>query len=537
MKIKFFLAMLAAGALTAGAQSQGYQDGIEYYKAGQIDNAKTILDRTLNDPDTDKSAAYYYLGQVALSKGDKATAKTNFDKGIAANAENPYNYVGLGAIDLLNGVTSSASDNFKKAQSLDKKNSDITVAIARAYYNADKVKYAKDVDKYLAKAHKDSKHAEPSIYILEGDMLFDAGDYGGAAAKYEMATGYDEDNPEGFVKYANAYFNVNPNFSISKLEEFLSKKPNSALAQRELAEKYYEGNHWKKAAEQYGRYIQNPNHFPEDKNRYAVLLYAGDNFQPSLDIANELLAADPGNFLMQRVRMLDLAALGQNEEALKAGEHFFAKNPGGNFTSLDYTTFAGVQSALGNDSAAVVTYETAVAKFPDNADLTKELSSMYTSAKMYSKAASAYAKYIEMLEKPNANDYFTATGRYLNAAATNKTDEARRIADADKGLEFLAKSMETAEPSPILIQRKARLQLARNGNQPDANAVATYGEMVAMLDQDPANMDPANPENSLALYLEAYQFSYVFYQNIEKDKDKAAEYGNKFNEIKALMGN
>lgn len=35
MKIKLFAAMLLAGSLMAGAQSQGYKDGIEYYKAGQ----------------------------------------------------------------------------------------------------------------------------------------------------------------------------------------------------------------------------------------------------------------------------------------------------------------------------------------------------------------------------------------------------------------------------------------------------------------------------------------------------------------------
>jgi len=110
---------------------------------------------------------------------------------------------------------------------------------------------------------------------------------------YEMAISYDNANPEGYVKYANNYFNVNPQFSIAKLEEFLSVAPNSALGQRELAEKYYEANFWNKAAEQYGRYIQNPNHFPEDKARYSVLLYYGEKYPESLRIANEILAQDP----------------------------------------------------------------------------------------------------------------------------------------------------------------------------------------------------------------------------------------------------
>lgn len=40
MKIKLFLSLLLAGGLVASAQSQGYKDGIEYYNAGQYDNAK-----------------------------------------------------------------------------------------------------------------------------------------------------------------------------------------------------------------------------------------------------------------------------------------------------------------------------------------------------------------------------------------------------------------------------------------------------------------------------------------------------------------
>ena len=54
MKIKFLLSLLVASALTAGSQSQGYKDGIEFYKAGQYDNAKTILNRTINEPSTDQ---------------------------------------------------------------------------------------------------------------------------------------------------------------------------------------------------------------------------------------------------------------------------------------------------------------------------------------------------------------------------------------------------------------------------------------------------------------------------------------------------
>ncbi len=114
MKFNALLTFVLAGALSAAAQSQGYMDGIEYYKAGQYENAKTILQKTINNGDTDKALANYYLGQTELSLGNTAEAKKYFEAGIAANPENAYNFVGLGAIDLKNKDVKAAEENFKK---------------------------------------------------------------------------------------------------------------------------------------------------------------------------------------------------------------------------------------------------------------------------------------------------------------------------------------------------------------------------------------------------------------------------------------
>lgn len=534
MKIKLFLSLLVAGSLLASAQTQGYKDGIEYYKAGQYDNARTILERTLNDNATDKALANYYLGQVALTKGGKAAAQAYFDKGLAANPENGFNYVGKGALDLLNGQDKAAEDNFKEAQKLAKKNAEVVVSIARAYYNADPVKYQKEIDKYLAKAHKDSKNQAPSIYILEGDMLIDKGDYGQAAAKYEQAITFDPSNSEGYVKFANAYFNVNKDFGMKKLEELLAKQPNSAMAQRELAEKYFLADHWKKASELYGKYIQNPNHFPEDRARYAVLLYWGEKYPESLEVANSILAKDPSNFLMQRVRFLDQTAVKDYAAAVENAQKFFESNPDGNFTSNDYITYAEALSGAGQDSLAVIQYETAVKRFPENQDLLKTLSTAYSQNKQYAKSADAYGAYLALQENPSLNDLFGMSGRYLNAAAYS-TDEAEAKELANRGIEYLKQVIErTSEVSPVMYQRLARLYVAGNNKRPDASAIEAYDKMLEMLDKDPENMNPANPNNALALYKEAYAFEQA-YASITNDKDAHAAWGEKYRQVNDLM--
>ena len=529
--------MLVAGTMLVSAQSQGYQDGVEYYKAGQYENAKTILLNTMSNPSTNQALANYYLGQTYLSLGDKDAALAAFNKGQAADASCAYNYVGLGAVALVNGDVKGARDYFKEAQRLAKKDYEVLVAIARAYYNVDPVAYAQDIEKLLAKAHKDSKHQEPSIYILEGDMLAANGDFGGAAGKYEMAIGYDNTNPEGYVKYANCYFHINPDYAIKKLEEFLQIAPNSALAQRELAEKYFNAYHWKKAADQYGRYIQNPNHFPEDKARYSVLLYYGEDYEGSLRVANEVIAVQADNFQCHRVRILSEAKLQQYEQVAAHGAEFFASFPVEKFNANDYVVYADALSNIGREAESVEILEKALNTFPEDHNLLSTLSSIYAQDEAtYVKSAELIDRYLELNDKADLTDYMTASSRWLLVAATTEDLEARAAA-SQKGLVHIDYCISKAQPNPGLFRLKARLYIAGDPNrQPNAEAIATYMDMLQLLDSDPANADVNNKSNGLKLYKEAYMFAVVYYSSVLPDEEQLAIYSEKLNAVKALLG-
>ena len=79
--LKFLFSLfLAAGSLTAFAAS--YTDGIEYFKAGQPDRAKILLERTLDDAGTNKAESYYYLGEIAFGNKDYTTAAEYYKKGL-----------------------------------------------------------------------------------------------------------------------------------------------------------------------------------------------------------------------------------------------------------------------------------------------------------------------------------------------------------------------------------------------------------------------------------------------------------------------
>lgn len=529
MKFKTLLSVILGGcAFTAMAQG-GYQDGVDYYNADRFEQAKIILDNTLNDAATDKAVSYFYLGSIDLREGNTQAAKANFDKGVAANPAYGYNYVGLGEIALKNGDKSAAEKLFKEAMATDKKDAALTAAVARAYFNVDPVLYKKEIDKNVAKALKDSKNLEPAVYVLQGDMI-KASDIGQAAGYYEQAMTYDEQaghiNPEAYVKYSNLYNKVNPSFAISKLEELNQKLPTSALAQRELAEKYYDGNQFTKAAQQYGKYMSNPNHFQNDEQRYSGLLYFGKDYKKSLEIANQVLAKDPENVYMHRMVMLNKAALEDYAGAAEAAQKLFAA-PNTTFTATDYMTYGDVLGALNRPDEAIAAYTKAYELNPEkNKSVLVSISSMYTDAENYAKAAEVMQQYVDMGDA-SLTDYYTLSNRYKNLALSLPEESPERVEAANNGIKYIDLALESAaeESKGMLLQNKASLLMTRDGTNPTDELVDTYKAMVAAYD-----LDPENKVKRAGAYKSAYGFIANDYR-VKKDDENARLYFEKLLEI------
>ncbi|MDE6266475.1 MAG: hypothetical protein K2M07_03890 [Muribaculaceae bacterium] len=525
MKFKLLFSFLLGSAFCLSAQ-QGYKDGIEYFRADQPEEAEIILTRTINDPATDKAEANYYLGLIELQKGNAAQAKSFFEKGIAANAADPFNLVGLGAVDLKNGNKAAAEALFKSARQIDKNNPRVLVDIARAYYNADPVAYAKEIEKTIMDARKAAKKTpEPAIYILEGDMLAPT-NVGEAAGYYEMAQQADPETkyPEAYVKYARTYFTVNPKFSIDKLNELLEKQPNSALAQRELAEKYYESDRLTLAAEQYGKYMQNPHHFKKDEIRYVALLHFGKKYQDSYDLAGKILVEDPENIYMQRMQFLNLEKMEKYPEAKAAAEKFLA-NPAaqGKIVPNDYTTLGDVLQVLGQDTLAAVQFENAVAVAPDRKELLKDLSGAYSKAKMYREAADAMQKFVDEGDA-TTNDRFMLARRYQNVAAT-ETDSVARLATIGKALVLVDEVLEKVPDNPSIMITKARMLFVKNNNEADQATIDTFIKATELLDKDPNNVTSRKQD-----YVTAYNQIGNYYLK-QGDTENAKVYFSKMLDI------
>lgn len=380
MKLRFLFSLMLGASLVASAQ--GYQDGVDNYNAGSYEVAKTLLLKNFDDPTTDKAIANYYLGNIDFLDNNLAGARAYYDKGVAANPNYPYNYIGLGALELKAGNEAAAKKLFEQAMKFDKKDTEVVVAVARAYWSVDPVKYKKEIDKYIAKALKDSKNTESAVYILQGDMALAAGlNPGAAGAQYDMAIMQDLEkgvvNREAYVKWAGTVDSYNNEAKIKRLEELVEAQPNSALALRELSEAYYAEGQYGRALKAYEQYLQSPNHFQIDEQRMAGLLFSAGEYKESIEFANKVLAQDPSMYTMYSILMNDYYELKEYPAAAEVGKKLFSV-PDAHLLSNDYVVYSDIL-ALTNAPAEQVDSVIAagIAKFADDSRMKQGAGNIY----------------------------------------------------------------------------------------------------------------------------------------------------------------
>lgn len=525
MKFKaLFSFVLASGALCSFAQT--HVEGVEYFKADQFDNAKELLERNLNNAGTDKAIANFYLGEIALLENNASKAASYFEKGIAANPDYGFNYVGQGALLLRNGQVKEAEKLFKEAEGKAKKDPAMQIQIARAYYDADPAAYAKEIEKRLEKARRININA-PEIFIFEGDRFTDQKDWGQAGSKYEMAAQNNPQAADAYVKYANLFTQVNPQYAIKMLNQLLSQNPTSALGQRELANAYYNNKDYANAAAEYGKYVKNPNHFKQDEDRYAFLLFYGQQFKDGYDYSSQLLAANPDNFTARRYQFMNAAQLpDMKEQLLPMAEALYAAhkaNPANKFAPIDYTLVAEEFQMAKRLEEALSVIEEAMKENPDNAAFNKQLAMIYVDENNFPGAAEAYKGYLKKVGEPGYNDLVQqALFSYFAGVSQKESDAAAADASYADAVDYAQRAAKILPTNykPVKIQGDVAKQRAPKAEVEKA-AAPLYTEAIKLLEAAP---DPSK-YTSDAKEMNNYMGNYYLDQ---KDVAKAKEYFNKY---------
>ena len=409
-----FVALLFGAGMLSNVVAQSYTDGVEYYKAGQADRAKIILDNTLPGLSaTDKATALYYLGEAEFALGNKELATKCYNEGVNQDVNYPFNYIGLGRV-LLGTNDKEAEANFKKAVKLAKtEKAAVNTDIARAYFEAGMPQYSK----YLDAANRANSEYAP-LYVLQGDIALKNGETGLAAGEYENAIYYDANCVEAYVKYAKMHYPINPKFAISKLEALLALNQASAIAQREYAEALFNAGRFTQAVKAYATYMSNPNHFKTDRARHAALLFFDKKYEESLTLIEEALVDNPEDILLNRFAMYNNNALENFEQAAEYGANYMNQEANADLlTAQDYAIYGNALKKVDRPAEYVALLEKAVAKNPEDANLFKDLSDAYKAADQMVKSADAMAKYMELAgDEVKTMDFFNLGRAYYSAA-------------------------------------------------------------------------------------------------------------------------
>lgn len=519
MKMKFFAALTLVVATVTAAFASDYKDGIEYFKADQIENAKTILERTLNDATTDKAEAYYYLGEIEFLNKNYEAAANYYDKGLAENPEYRYNLIGKGKLQLMTDAK-AASKVFSEALKGQKKNAGLQLAVAKAYYET--ATATPGYQKYLESARKADKNF-PDIYVFEGDIFAKDGDKGKAASYYEMAQMCDQNCVEAYIKYCHVYFDINSAMAIGMLEQLNELAPESALAQRELAEAYYKDKQYTKAAAAYEHYVANPNHFDEDRVRLSTLLFYGKRYDESYKLAQEILANDPQNFVLNRIVMYNLYETGKYEEAVAAGDKFFTLTPAKNqvFIARDYKCYADGLMKLKRCEEAAKAYIAGYNLNNEEIAYLMDASKAFETAEIYAEAINYFDKYIDAAgDDVRVMDYFRFGQTCYRVGMADTVNGEAYLIKADT----LFASVTTKAPENMLGHLwRARAAAARDPETTLGYAKPYYEKTIEVLDQVVNKAEPNKTQ--VNAYVESYKYlGYYNYLKAYAEPAKANEY-------------
>ncbi len=400
MKKGIILTLLVALFIPMFASNQ---TAIDYYLSGDIKTAKERFAQTKKLDALD----YYYLGLISIKENNLEKAKTYFNKGLAIDAQNIYNKIGLATLNIKNNP--KATDKLlKKLWKTDKRNVNLTVAIAEAYLLN---KNDKKAEYYLDKAKKyNKKSAIP--YILEGIYFENAKKQNDAAVKYENAIYFDPNSKIALAKLAQLYVGTQKKIAFDYLKKATTIDPNYEYAWKTQAKLRYKNGFYPQAKEAQEKYMALVNPTAEDYQTYAEILYFNDDYTG----ARENLKKSTVNTVTNRLNMYTYYKEGNYEKAMPYATALFEMTPKEKIITQDYTYYANMLYKEKKYLEAGKAYENAYKTDTTDNNALKAGSDSFKKGKNYTKAIQLYEKMLETKGSKTMADYYSLGGMYTKAS-------------------------------------------------------------------------------------------------------------------------
>jgi tetratricopeptide (TPR) repeat protein len=430
---------------TSGSFSQDLSKVLNMTYQQQFEAADSAFNLLIkSDPANGKY--YYYSGENQLASYFVDTANVSFitvgqkaidrfNKGIAANPNEPLNYVGLGKIALIENNKKLADENFakalaflpvKKAKSTLSKTDQATILIrvADAYVQIGS-KDSALVFSYFNRAEAlDNKN--PELFLLRGDYWFYTFNNGTRAAEnYRRSQDFSPQSTRARVRLGQLYTRIKIyQDAVGYYQDALSIDPSFAPAYLEMGFLLAKTNQPEESKKYFKKYLELTNSNIAAKRRYANMLIQTEDYKGAIEQITQILAKDSSSYNdLNRALAYSYFEEKQYPKAKYYITKFFSNSPSEKITPKDYLYSGRILIKNNQDSTGIIKLNIAFAMDTTNIDLLAEIAGAYIKIKKHEEAAKTYQEKINRTNG-STNDYYRMGRAYFDAKLWIESDSA-----------------------------------------------------------------------------------------------------------------
>jgi len=428
----FQVSFLMAGAIFISviAHSQTLQDAIKLTNNEEFEQADKVF-LSLEKTQPTVGNIYFYRGENFYNWGKLDSAQSTYQKGMAVNALEPLNYVGLGKVEMINGDSKSGADNFYKAKTISKEKDPIVLSkIAEAYINVASKDPSTASDMLnqavilLDQAIKlDPKN--PTYHLDLGDAYLAQNQTDGSKSieEYNTAISLDPKSVNAMLRLGQLWKNArNYTSSFDYFKKATQLDSTYAPAYREQAEMLYEAGRYDEALAAYQKYLHLNNSLTA-RIRYGIFLFVAQKYDAAITELQNDVQQDSSNIILYRLLAYSQYERKDYKNGLSNMHKFLAKSQGTKVKIIgsDYTYLGKLLSKNGQDSLAIVNLNQAVTVInnensQDVQDIYQLIGQLYYKDENYPMAVMYFKKRVTTRQQnADANDYyFLGLAQYNN---------------------------------------------------------------------------------------------------------------------------
>lgn len=511
-KLQLMMLMVLMCAVASAQTMQDAQKAIDnenYFKA------KQILFKLLQDGTANSADIKYYLGNAYLKDDDKDSAKLFYKQVYNPESRSATGYLANGRLAVLSKNSADAKQNFDRAiQTTKSKNANIFYEIGDAYLRPEVTDVNAAITNLESAFGLDNKNLSIVLALADAYDANSANDNtmgGKAMNKYEYATELDKSSSFAWIKMGRLWTRGQKyDLAIENFNKGIALEPNNAILYKELGEAYYLSKQYDKTLTNFQKYIDLS---PGDSRARTALLemyFRNKNYEKAAEEATKGLEKDPNNWEFSRFRFYSSFELKRYKDGYEEMKKYW-QNPSIRPKAKDYVYSARLASQMGDTTAALSYFNTALANDSSNCELLGEYGKVLFQAKRYPEAINQYLFKKDKCGKLTYLELF-----YLGRSYYITNDSI--MADSTFS-EYITRFPTTTDGYFWKAQVLLKFKLSTD----EFAAYPFYQEFIKLAEK--------NVNANKAKLIESYNYSGLYKMEREKDKEAAKAYFNKSLEL------